>query len=402
MPRATAFASVKHMQPGQMQDARRLLKYLQHRDGSVRRAEYLRGLETGEYQSWRDVPGELRDDRMPTPGHRGLTWVDRGLGEDYAAIARQLGDWQGKRVLLRHWVLSPDPELVAHLPPERRFEVVARLAEQTVEQWHAHNGWGTPQYSYVVHDKTARNGLQMPHAHVVTPGTYDLEPWGRPEHVVKKAHIHDLHRTAQRCFEQELARELGPERARQLIAERDARHARLRQSIGRAEAQADGRPASRDKQPRRALSQFHAVTQLLQAEQARRQARREGRPTRQRLTTAHIRVYAERVTDRKTRERHKGRMDAAVAREIERAEALADARAEEAERQGRLLGEGRRIATHAERQEREARAQRRYERRQHRVRSRELAQEFKDPEFLRGFLELLRFERERDRDDRDR
>jgi peptidoglycan/xylan/chitin deacetylase (PgdA/CDA1 family) len=402
MPGATAFASVKHLQPGQLGDARKLLRYLQHREGSVRRAEYLRGLESGEYQSWADLPRELRDDRQPTPGHRGLTWVDRGLGEDYRTIAGQLDAWQGRGVLLRHWVLSPDPELVGHLPPERRFEVVARMAEQTVGQWYAQNGWGTPQYSYVVHDKTARHGLPMPHAHVVTPGTYDLEPWGRPDHVVRKAHIHDLHRTAQRCFERELERELGPERARQVIAERDARHDRLRQSIRQAEAQADGKPTQRDKRPRRALSQFHAVTQLLQSEQQRRQARREGRPYHQKLTTAHIRAYAERVTDGKTRQRHKSRMDASLAREIERAEALADARAAEAERQGRLLGEGRRIPTHAERQERAARAQRRYERRQHRVRTRELATELRDSEFLRGFLELLRFERERDHDDRDR
>ena len=64
--------------------------------------------------------------------------------------------------------------------------------------------------SYVIHDKQrTADGEQMAHAHVITPGTVRVDEageLGRIDHVAKKPHIRDLHRTAGQTFEEELGR----------------------------------------------------------------------------------------------------------------------------------------------------------------------------------------------------
>ncbi|MBN1428171.1 MAG: hypothetical protein JXB07_07290, partial [Anaerolineae bacterium] len=134
------------------------------------------------------------------PQHRQARWVDRGMGETYKQIANRAFDWQGRRALARTWVISPDPELMKHLPEEHRFDVVCNVTEQTVDHWYSNNGWGQPEYSYVIHDKhRIADGEQMIHAHIITPATIRVDEageLGRIDHYVSKPHIRDLHRTA--------------------------------------------------------------------------------------------------------------------------------------------------------------------------------------------------------------
>jgi hypothetical protein len=86
---------------------------------------------------------------------------------------------QGKRLLARTWVISPDPELMKHIPDEKRFVVVHNVTEQTFECWYSDNGWGQPAYSYVIHDKhRVADREQMVHAHIITPATIRIDEAG--------------------------------------------------------------------------------------------------------------------------------------------------------------------------------------------------------------------------------
>ena len=166
MPKPIIIASLKFKKRGQVKALRELCKYLQYRDGSVRRDAYL-----GEEHRY---PDGLSD--YIAPQNRDPKWVDRGMGETYKQIASRAFDWQGRRMLARSWVISPDPALVAHIPQDQRLPLMQRLTERTVALWYDDNGWGMPEYSYVLHEKLTRHGLPQPHAHVITPGTIPLEP----------------------------------------------------------------------------------------------------------------------------------------------------------------------------------------------------------------------------------
>ena len=192
-----------HKQPGEIGAVKDLLKYLQHRTGSVRREAYL----SGEYKDWKEIPQDIRDQALDAQ----KKWTDRGLGSDRKAILQQLENWQGRQVMMRYWVISPDPHLMQHVPEDKRLEMIARITDATVHDLYEANGWGIPQYSHVIHDKTNKEGFPMPHAHIVTPGTIDLGPHGRIDHFVRKPHIRNLHEISQAHFEHELENVLGKE-----------------------------------------------------------------------------------------------------------------------------------------------------------------------------------------------
>ena len=98
MAKPTIITNLGFKKTGQIKQLRHLLKYLQHRDGSLRREAYL---ETGQYpEGVSDVAQQM---------HREAKWVDRGMGETYRQILNRAIDWQGRRTLARTWVISPDP-----------------------------------------------------------------------------------------------------------------------------------------------------------------------------------------------------------------------------------------------------------------------------------------------------
>jgi hypothetical protein len=337
MPKPIIITSLRYKRRGQVKALRELCKYLQFRDGSLRREAFQ---ETGRYP-------DLSDHAQPE--HRSARWVDRGLGETYRQIVSQAFDWQGRRTLARTWVISPDPELMRHLPEKQRFEAVRRVTEQTVERWYSDNGWGQAEYSYVIHDKhRSGDGEQMVHAHVITPGTVRVDEageLGRVDHFVSRAHIRDLHHTAAESFEQELGRVLGRERAQELIAERDARLERERHP-------------NRERQERfRHLRQVADVMYLLKTERASRKAKKSRGKNRRRALQrqAELRMYMRYVfEDRRQRcEADTRRM--AIAREQEQQTVLEKDRTRHSRRIGYLTERGIRVPTHAEAREQEER-----------------------------------------------
>lgn len=302
MAKAIIAVPMRYRRRGEMKSLRHLLKYLQYRDGSVRREAFL---SAGRGQDCR-YPAGVSDHIRPA--HRAARWVDRGMGETYRQIANRAYVWRGRSVLARTWVVSPDPELMRHVPEGRRFEVVRRVTEKTLERWYGDNGWGQPEYSYVIHDKhRVKDGEQMVHAHVITPGTIPIdaaEDAARVDHYIKKPHIRDLNRAAAEAFTEELERVLGRERAHEVLRERDARLERERHP-------------DRERGARlRRLKAFGDVAELLRAEKAARDARKGGRKRRRtaRQRQAELRLYARYVAEARHRRREADRRRMAIAR----------------------------------------------------------------------------------------
>jgi hypothetical protein len=315
--------------PGQIKPLRHLLKYLQHRDGSVRREAFL---ETGQY------PDGLSD--AGQSARREAKWVNRGMGETYRQILKRAIDWQGRRTLARTWVISPDPELMLHVPEDRRFEVMKNVTEKTVERWYGDNGWGQAEYSYVLHDKhRSKDGMQMLHAHVVTPATIPVDAageLGRIDHIVHKPHILDLRHTAAESFEQELGRVLGKEQARQLIAERDARLERERWAK---------RPPAERLHGLRALAD---INQLIRAERTARSAKKKNQRRRRLERMAELRMYARYVNEEREKRREADVLRIKAARERTQAHELTQERERQRQHREQIQERGKHIPTHAE------------------------------------------------------
>jgi hypothetical protein len=311
MPKAIIIADLRYKKRGQVKSLRNVLKYLQYRDGSVRREAYLGADLDAEVR----YPEGLSDYVKPT--HRETRWVDRGMGDTYRQITNRAYDWRGRSVLARTWVISPDPELMQHVPEDKRFEIVGKVTERTVERWYSDNGWGQPEYSYVIHDKhitdkrslssSPERLLPMVHAHVITPGTIPIdaaEDLGRVDHYVKKPHFRDLNHTAAEAFEQELGHMLGRERAQEIITERNARIERERYP-------------DRDRYERmQQLKAFADIMMLLQAEKAARQAKKRKKQRQQdaRRRMAELRMYARYVNEDRQKRREADWRRVAIAR----------------------------------------------------------------------------------------
>ncbi len=320
MAKAIIAVPMRYKRRSEMKPLRHLLKYLQYRDGSVRREAFLSAEQGHDYRYPAGVSDHIR------PAHRAARWVDRGMGETYRQIANRAYVWRGRSVLARTWVVSPDPELMRHVPEGRRFEVVRRVTEKTLERWYGDNGWGQPEYSYVIHDKhiadkrsmefgedklpsksQRKRLLPMAHAHVITPGTIPIdaaEDAARVDHYVKKPHIRDLNRAAAEAFTEELERVLGRERAREVLRERDARLERERYPDRER-----GARLSR-------LKAFGDVAELLRAEKAAREARKGGHRRRRtaRQRQAELRLYARYASEERHRRREADRRRLALMR----------------------------------------------------------------------------------------
>lgn len=124
---------------------------------------------------------EFRDDHDGhIPQEAGLErWHDLGLGQHYRAILKQCNALATDQVLAWTWVISPDPALLAMMPPDQRADFVANLTEQIVQQYYLARGLDVPPYAYVTHDRLtnsvneagAENEIRFHqvHTHVVLP-----------------------------------------------------------------------------------------------------------------------------------------------------------------------------------------------------------------------------------------
>jgi len=332
MPKPIIIASLKIKKRGQVKELRDLCKYLQYRDGSVRREAFL-GPE-------RHYPEGVSD--YVRPEHRDPKWVDRGMGETYKQIANRAYEWQGRRMLARTWVISPDLELMKHVPDEKRFEVVRNVTEQTLDRWYSDNGWGQPEYSYVIHDKhRVADGEQMVHSHVITPATIPVDEageLGRMDHYVARPHIRDLHHTTAEAFEQELGRVLGKNRAQELIAERNVRLERERD------------PGRSQRERFKKLRTLADITQMLEAERKARRAQKEHRKqkrNRQEIQ-AELRMYARYISEERHKRREADYQRIAATHQQEQVTELERERTRHRARVTQIVERGKPIPTHAE------------------------------------------------------
>lgn len=376
MVKPACFASMHHKQPGETSAVKELLKYLQHRTGSVRREAYL----SGEYKDWKEIPQDIRDQALDAQ----KKWTDRGLGSDRKEILNRLEDWQGRNILMRYWVISPDPHLMQHVPEDKRLEMVARITDATVHDLYEANGWGIPQYSHVIHDKTTydkklQKDLPMPHSHVVTPGTIDLGPHGRIDHYVTKPHLRNFRDISRHHFEREFEQALGKEQAQKLISERNDELALerngkmwMRQRLEKGRAYMD-------------------VSQLLKAEEERKKDEKEKRKRRkERLNAVHMRAYFQRIREEQRSHRQQEYLARTYDDELSHTTRLAALGQDQAERVQKIVDEDKHIPTHKERQQRKEFK----EQRQHIERMQQLAEDFeKSPEMEKAITAALQAQR---------
>ena len=114
---------------------------------------------------------QYRDDRdTHILQHSRERWVDHGLGSNYGEIQAACQDLQSDQVLAWTWVISPEPDLMQHIPVDVRPVFIEELTEAIVERYYDARGV-EPDYSYVVHQATATDGRPHPHSHVILPGT---------------------------------------------------------------------------------------------------------------------------------------------------------------------------------------------------------------------------------------
>ena len=101
-------------------------------------------------------------------------WQDRGLGVHHREILENCQQMQSPHVLAWTWVISPDPELMAHVPEKDRRELVCDLTERIVEDYYLERGYDIPTYSYVLHSRQTNDTEQEQlHTHIVLPGTVE-------------------------------------------------------------------------------------------------------------------------------------------------------------------------------------------------------------------------------------
>ncbi len=297
MPKPLVITKIQYIGTGRAEIGRLsgMAKYFQYRDGSVRRDAFARaGQETRE--AGLGYPQGMSD--YVRPEGRDIRWVDRGMGNTHRQITRRAVEMAGSRTTARMWIISPDPELMEHIPAERRMEVLGRTTERAIEYWYDDNGWGRPQYSYVMHDKERnQDGKQMLHTHVVTPGTYDLgDGLGRIDHIVRKPHIRNLHQVTHEVFLGELERVLGRERAAQIIHQRDER------DLDRRYPDRKQRQRERDSHDRvDRMQRVHDVLSIMRREQARKRHKKKDK-RRQRREDMRIYAHYHRQRERQARQ----------------------------------------------------------------------------------------------------
>jgi len=351
MLKAISFASIKYKRPTKegIAQFRNLLKYLENRDGSLRRDEYLRLRSQGVDP--KNIKIQARDTNVKWRAKR---WIDRGMGGKYDQIITNAKAVMGERVFARALVLSPDPELMEHIPEDKRLSLLLRYTERTMHEWSEANGWGEVPYSYVVHDKISSTQKQMLHTHIVMPGTIELdevEDLGRVELTLKKGHLADFRSTSHRVFQEEMERELGRDRVQKILVQRDRRIAEQRRAAWeqRTEEERAAHPAQHRRQTITKLYELRSVMHLLEQQKKQKQEKKQRR---KRISHEHLYIYMKYQREQHTKQQAAQHREQAIQASIQRGrdwrrqDELAIQQSREEERQ-RLKREHQRAYIHA-------------------------------------------------------
>jgi hypothetical protein len=116
-----------------------------------------------------------RDEHIP---QRGQTerWVDHGLGDNFQTIAANCDATKSDHVQAFTVVITPNPDLMALVPEDRRVAFVQELTEATIDTFLAERRVEGLEYSYATHRREttdpAHPGRDNPHTHVILPGSY--------------------------------------------------------------------------------------------------------------------------------------------------------------------------------------------------------------------------------------
>ena len=105
-------------------------------------------------------------------------WHNLGLGKSWREVyemSRQLG---GEYILAHHFVISPDPDLMALLPEDIRREVLQELTIGTLTDWYQARDLAFPEMSFVIHNRETTDdtapGRQMLHSHSFCAGSIPM------------------------------------------------------------------------------------------------------------------------------------------------------------------------------------------------------------------------------------
>jgi len=160
--------------------------------------------------------------QLPADGRE--RWFDGGLGGSWREVYQSSQRLAGPYVLAHHFMVSPDPDLMALVPQEKRRDLMAELTINTLSEWHQARDLPVPEMSFVLHDRETTDatapGRQMLHAHLFCAGTIPtLE--GRVSVQVKEREVvrnkgglerpTNLNHIAEATWSALLDREIGPE-----------------------------------------------------------------------------------------------------------------------------------------------------------------------------------------------
>lgn len=127
-----------------------------------------------------------------TPENGRERWVEGGLGGSWREVYTRCQALAGPYVLAHHFVLAPDPDLMALVPEAQRRTLLAELTINTLVDWHQARDLPAPEMSFVIHDRETTDerapGRQMLHSHAFCAGTLPtLE--GRTSVMVKERDV---------------------------------------------------------------------------------------------------------------------------------------------------------------------------------------------------------------------
>ncbi len=102
-------------------------------------------------------------------------WIDGGLGRNWREVFATSQQLAGQYILAHHFVLSPDPDLMALLPETQRREALQELTIQTLTDWYHARDLAMPEASFVIHDRETTDEItprrQMLHTHLFCAGS---------------------------------------------------------------------------------------------------------------------------------------------------------------------------------------------------------------------------------------
>lgn len=151
-------------------------------------------------------------------------WIDGGLGKTWREVYANSHVLAGQYILAHHFVLSPDPDLMALLPEDARRAALQELTIQTLTDWYHARDYAMPEASFVIHNRETTDqdapGRQMLHTHIFCAGSIPTLA-GRDCPLVKERDVvrnkggldreTNLNRIAEQNWATILDRELGLE-----------------------------------------------------------------------------------------------------------------------------------------------------------------------------------------------